>query len=278
MDPGLQHARILTGDKTRLLTLTKALRQELKRYDDAVSQRSDSDKLQRPRVVVFFQTEDEARAAIGPIRDSMWNEHRVCVLLPKTGFDPMRIMEEFTDGKTSLMIATPNSVRGLDFPALTHVYTMYLPFEDPREYIHLAGRVGRVGQMGSASGGGGRVVAILKEDDIEKMDDLSATLGFNVTEIELEEEESFGVELDDDNDNDDEEEAIKMKDVDEDRMKLERMRRYLEDTLTLVDSADGPQANIDVESTDVADDTESSDDENMDSSDADRFGSNSSFE
>jgi len=237
LDPGLQHGIVLTGERTRLLTLTKILRQELKRYDDAVSQGTESDKRQRPRVVVFFPTEEEARAAIGPIRDSMWNKHKVCVLLPKTGFDPMRIMEEFTDGKTNLMIATPNSVRGLDFPELTHVYTMYLPFDDPREYVHLAGRVGRVGQKGSKSGVGGQVVAILKEDEREKMYELSRNLGFKITEKEPLEEESFDIKLDEDNDSDDD---MELQDVDEDRMQLERMRRYLEDTLTLVDPADTP--------------------------------------
>lgn len=272
LDPGLQHGKILTGDKTRLLTLTKALRQELKRYDDAVLKAEDPDQIQRPRVVVFFPTEEEAREAIGPIRDSMWNEHKVCVLLPKTGFDPMRIMEEFTDGKTNLMIATPNSVRGLDFPSLTHVYTMYLPFEDPREYIHLAGRVGRVGQKGSKSGVGGRVAAIVKEDEVEKMNQLAKTLGFNISDIELEEEEGFDINLDEDNDDDDDAIDLDIEDVDEDRMKLERMRRYLEDTLTLVDSPDDPQPIVDVES---STDTAADDEDEDEGSDKDIYGSTS---
>mmetsp|Transcript_12560 Transcript_12560/g.18451 ORF Transcript_12560/g.18451 Transcript_12560/m.18451 type:complete len:721 (+) Transcript_12560:89-2251(+) len=267
LDPGLQHGKILTGDRTRLLTLTKALRQELKRYDDAVLKGTDPDEIQRPRVVVFFPTEEEAREAIGPIRDSMWNEHKVCVLLPKTGFDPMRIMEEFTDGKTNLMIATPNSVRGLDFPSLTHVYTMYLPFDDPREYIHLAGRVGRVGQKGSKSGVGGRVVAIVKEEEVGKMNQLAKTLGFNITDIELDEEEGFDINLDEDNEDDADNLDLDIEDVDENRMKLERMRRYLEDTLTLVDSPDDPQLIVDVESS-----TDNDEDEDTDS---DLYGLNS---
>jgi len=234
LDPGLQHERILTGDNTRLLTLTRALRKELRQFDDAMSKgTSDEKNIQRPRVVVFFPTEEEAQAAIEPIRDSMWNEHQVCVLLPQTGFAASRIMEQFTDGKTNLMIATPNSIRGLDFPALTHVYTMYLPFDDPREYIHLAGRVGRVGQMGSVKGVGGRVVTILKKDDVGKMDKLAATLGFNMTDIEIEDEEFADTKLviEDDSEGDGMDVL-----VDLDRKNVERMRRYLEDTLTLIDT------------------------------------------
>jgi superfamily II DNA/RNA helicase len=53
------------------------------------------------------------------------------------------MMQDFKDEKTSAMIATPNSVWGLDFPDSSHhVYTLYLPLDDPREYVHLAGRVG----------------------------------------------------------------------------------------------------------------------------------------
>lgn len=222
MDPGLRHSRVIAGDNTRLLTLTKLLRKELDAFEEA--QDEGDETVQRPRVVVFFPTEEEARAAIEPIRDALWNKHQVCVLLPKTGFDPARIMEEFTDGKTNLMIATPNSVRGLDFPALTHVYAMYLPFDDPREYVHLAGRVGRVGQMGSAKGSGGRVIAVLKQDEASKMDELAKNLGFEFTDIELDEDDAMVMSGDDD----------------ENAMDVEKMRRYLEDTLTLVTLTDDP--------------------------------------
>ena len=122
------------------------------------------------------------------------------------------------------MIATPNSVRGLDFPALTHVYAMYLPFDDPREYVHLAGRVGRVGQMGSAKGSGGRVIAVLKQEEASKMDELAKNLGFEFTDIELDEDDVVFLS-DDDDDNE---------------MDVEKMRRYLEDTLTLVTLTDDP--------------------------------------
>jgi superfamily II DNA/RNA helicase len=252
MDPGLRHMRVITGDNTRLLTLTKLLRKELDAFDKA-----DGDEtMQRPRVVVFFPTEEEARAAIEPIRDALWGKHQVCVLLPKTGFDPMRIMEEFTDGKTNLMIATPNSVRGLDFPELTHVYAMYLPFDDPREYVHLAGRVGRVGQMGSAKGSGGRVVAILKESEVERMDELAKNLDFTFTDIELEAEEA----------------VVMTEDDDENDMDIDKMRRYLEDTLNLVSLSDNPSSTtdvVDVEFSRTTDDDDEDDDDDDDDDDYD---------
>jgi hypothetical protein len=144
---GLQHQRLtVTNQINGLLVLTRLLRNELKRYEQLT---------QRPRVVVFFPDELSAKAAISPLRDALWGEHRLCVLLPTIGVSPLTMMEQFKLNQTSVMLATPNSVRGLDFPALTHVYTLYLPMNDPREYVHLAGRVG---QYGSSSGIGGYVV------------------------------------------------------------------------------------------------------------------------
>jgi superfamily II DNA/RNA helicase len=134
------------------------------------------------------------------------------------------MMQDFKNGETSVMIATPNSVRGLDFPDLSHVYTLYLPNDDPREYVHLAGRVGRVGQMGSVKGDGGHVVSILSEEDADKMADLAEELQFEFVDVEPLSEEFSRLSdeaLDD----------IEKEDVEE-------ARRILEDTMTLIDLAD----------------------------------------
>jgi superfamily II DNA/RNA helicase len=150
----------------------------------------------------------------------LWGEHKLCVLLPKTGFNPMTMMEQFKNDETTVMLATPNSVRGLDFPAVTHVYTLYLPMDDPREYVHLAGRVGRVGQMGSVRGSGGRVVSILKEDEAAKMETLAEELGFEFTDLELEPEMLIARTEDGE--------------VDLENADVDKMRRYLEDTMNLL--------------------------------------------
>jgi len=247
--PGLSHERVIVTNSTGLLTLTRLLRKELQDSEKSVAE---GKKTQRPRVVVFFPDEIQAKAAIEPLRDALWGEHLLCVLLPKTGVSPLTIMDQFKKNQTSVMLATPNSVRGLDFPALTHVYTLYLPTDDPREYVHLAGRVGRVGQYGRALGDGGHVVSILKEEEASKMDELAAKLGFKFKDIDAAEDVVKRCEdgsLD-----------IESADVD-------KLRRYLEDTMTLVNLAedlginegvtdaalDSDSNTIDVESTHVDD-------------------------
>jgi superfamily II DNA/RNA helicase len=135
-------------------------------------------------------------------------------------------MEQFKKNETSVMLATANSVRGLDFPALSHVYTLYLPMDDPREYVHLAGRVGRVGQEGCIAGSGGHVVSILKEEEADKMELLASQLGFEFVDIDpaldmlpLTEGGSLDVE----------------------NVDVEKMRRLLEDTYTFVKLEEDPE-------------------------------------
>jgi superfamily II DNA/RNA helicase len=218
LDPGLRHQRVRVGNETGLLVLARMLRKELENYD---TRRKENPNLQRPRVVVFFPNEAMAKKSIEPLRDALWGEHRVCVLLPKTGVQPLQMMEDFKKNETTVMLATPNSVRGLDFPAVSHVYTLYLPIEDPREYVHLAGRVGRVGQMGSVQGGGGQVISVLKDQDASKMDVLASELGFEFTDVVVNQDEDLFA-------------RTAEGEVDLDSVDVEKMRRYLEDTISLL--------------------------------------------
>lgn len=231
--PGLKHERVVVQNDTGMLVLTRLLRAELQRYEKAVAESSGTapqKAIQRPRVVVFFPDEPQARAAIEPLRDALWGEHKLCVLLPKTGVRPLDIMDQFKRDETSVMLATPNSVRGLDFPALSHVYTLYLPMDDPREYVHLAGRVGRVGQLGATLGDGGHVVSILKEEEANKMEVLAQTLGFEFTDLVL--DNDIGIPRTDDGS------------IDTEKLDVERLRRYLEDTMTFL-QADDPDVDMD---------------------------------
>lgn len=240
--PGLKHERVIVKKKdSTLLALTRLLRKELKGYE--LANEGSEKAAQRPRVVVFFPDETQARAAIEPLRDALWGEHLLCVLLPTTGVRPLTIMDQFKRNETSVMLATPNSVRGLDFPALTHVYTLYLP--DPREYLHLAGRVGRVGHRVE-----GHVISVLKEgEEANKMDELAKTLGFTFSDTEVPSEQAYSRSIDGQ--------------IDLDAVDVERVRRSLEDTLSLVelaeDSVVSESSAIDVAGTVVEDDNDDDD-------------------
>jgi superfamily II DNA/RNA helicase len=281
LDPGLRHERVLVSDNSGLLCLARMLRKELREYEIAnatlaanADSRGDSDvddlmkqlavlredtkdleedfgidsvfdsaktnsinALQRPRVVVFFPDEDEARDAIFLLRDALWGEHRLGVLLPKTGENPLTIMEAFKYGDISVLLATPNSIRGLDFPALTHVYTLFLPANDPREYLHLAGRVGRIGQQGSVRGQGGRVTTILDRKEASQFDRLAEFLGFDFNDVAPLQAEVTN------------------------ESNVEDMRRYLEDTITLLGTADASRDEPIINYSDELDESEVTEEE-----------------
>lgn len=250
MYKGLKHERaVVSSDKEVLLTLTRLLRRELQDSDQKALDAPNDAIIQRPRVVIFFPDEPRAKAAIEPLRDALWGEHRLCVLLPKTGVNPLTIMDQFKKNETSVMLATPNSVRGLDFPALTHVYTLYLPIEDPREYVHLAGRVGRIGQVGSVLGDGGHVISILPKDKADKMQALADALGFEFTDLDTD----FSSLIPKGEDGS----------MDTENTDVETMRRYLEDQVTLLELSEEPDFSntvVDVPSETVSDYDEKEDD------------------
>jgi len=83
-----------------------------------VATRIASKKIAYSRVVVFFANEEEARRCIPKLGDAMWGDFKLCVLLPNTGVSLFTIMDDFKSNQTSVMLATANSVRGLDFERL----------------------------------------------------------------------------------------------------------------------------------------------------------------
>ena len=56
----------------------------------------------------------------------------------------IQAMQDFRDNKATFLLATPAAARGLDLLAVTHVYNLSPP-RDAVEYLHRAGRVGRIG-------------------------------------------------------------------------------------------------------------------------------------
>ena len=58
-------------------------------------------------------------------------------------------LSDFRKGIIQMVIASEETMRGLDFKFLTTLYILEVP-QNPTEYLHLAGRVGRVGKVGAA--------------------------------------------------------------------------------------------------------------------------------
>ncbi|MES2154387.1 MAG: DEAD/DEAH box helicase [bacterium] len=60
-----------------------------------------------------------------------------------------RAMEDFRQGKATLLIATDVASRGIDVPEISHVVNYDIPTV-PEDYVHRIGRTGRMGRTGRA--------------------------------------------------------------------------------------------------------------------------------
>ncbi|MBS5937612.1 DEAD/DEAH box helicase [Clostridium sp.] len=58
-----------------------------------------------------------------------------------------KALEDFRKGKIQVLIASDVAARGLDIKGVTHVINLDIP-EDPKDYLHRSGRVGRAGETG----------------------------------------------------------------------------------------------------------------------------------
>ena len=61
----------------------------------------------------------------------------------------MKTLDSFRDGSLQLLIASDVAARGLDIPAVSHVFNFDLP-SHPEDYVHRIGRTGRAGRLGKA--------------------------------------------------------------------------------------------------------------------------------
>jgi superfamily II DNA/RNA helicase len=58
-------------------------------------------------------------------------------------------LDQFRKGEVSLLVASDVAARGLDIPAVSHIYNFDVPLH-PDDYVHRIGRTGRAGRSGTA--------------------------------------------------------------------------------------------------------------------------------
>ncbi|MFM7443852.1 MAG: helicase-related protein, partial [Tabrizicola sp.] len=61
----------------------------------------------------------------------------------------MKTLDGFRDGSVHLLVASDVAARGLDIPAVSHVFNFDVP-SHPEDYVHRIGRTGRAGRLGKA--------------------------------------------------------------------------------------------------------------------------------
>jgi len=88
----------------------------------------------------------------------------------------LRVMEMFAANRTSVLVTTADATRGLDFPQVTDVLNLGI-VGSPADYVHRAGRVGRVGQLAR-----GVVTSVLCAAEVGELLQLGRVLRFEPVE------------------------------------------------------------------------------------------------
>jgi superfamily II DNA/RNA helicase len=103
--------------------------------------------LNPPKAVVFAGEREEAEICAAKLKFHGFKAESIHGT--NTKLDRKRAMDEFRAGKIQLLIASDIAARGLDIEGITHIFSLNLP-EEPKDYLHRAGRTGRNGNAGVA--------------------------------------------------------------------------------------------------------------------------------
>ncbi|MFO1111053.1 MAG: DEAD/DEAH box helicase [Bradyrhizobium sp.] len=88
----------------------------------------------------------------------------------------MAALEQFRTGEVPLLVASDVAARGLDIPAVSHVFNFDVPHH-PDDYVHRIGRTGRAGRTGTA-------VSIVTSLDTKSMAAIEKLIGRQIPRAE----------------------------------------------------------------------------------------------
>ncbi len=122
------------------------------------------------RVMVFANRKDEVRR----IEERLTRDGIKAVQMSGDVPQHKRIkaLEDFREGRISVMVATDVAGRGIHVDGISHVINFTLP-ETPDDYVHRIGRTGRAGATGTS-------ISFAGEDDAYALPPIEALLGHKI--------------------------------------------------------------------------------------------------
>ncbi len=88
-----------------------------------------------------------------------------------------KAIEDFSEGKVRVLVATDVAARGLDIADLSYVVNFHLPFL-PEDYVHRIGRTGRAGKSGTA-------ISLVSPKDHKFLGNIEEVIGHKIEQINL---------------------------------------------------------------------------------------------
>lgn len=143
----------------RQATASETIEQGVAMFKPSRRERADSEKRALLRALIDGEGEKCTNAIIFCNRKS--DVDIVAKSLKKYGYDAApihgdldqsqrtRTLDAFRKGELKLLIASDVAARGLDIPAVSHVFNFDVPGH-PEDYVHRIGRTGRAGREGKA--------------------------------------------------------------------------------------------------------------------------------
>ncbi len=108
------------------------------------------------RAIVFINKSEELQLTAAKLK---YHHLSACDISGSSSKEERKkALEGFRKGDIKLLVASDIAARGLDIKGVTHIFNLDLP-EDPKGYLHRAGRTGRMGEPGT-------VVSIVTEREV----------------------------------------------------------------------------------------------------------------
>ena len=98
----------------------------------------------------------------------------------------METLQRFKDGEVQFMICSDVAARGLDIPAVSHVFNFDVP-SNPEDYVHRIGRTGRAGRSGKA-------FTLALPEEGKYLANVVNMLGIEIPEVALDDSASWSAE------------------------------------------------------------------------------------
>lgn len=133
------------------------------------------------RIIVFARTKYRTEECMESLRHAGYRAESIHS--DKSQFQRKRALENFSKGKTSILVATDVLARGIDVSGVDHVINFDLP-DCPEDYVHRIGRTGRAGEEGYA-------ISFVSRETRGALLDIERLIGKKIPSMDLE-----GFELD----------------------------------------------------------------------------------
>jgi ATP-dependent RNA helicase RhlE len=127
------------------------------------------------RIIVFTRTKSRSDLCTRRLREAGF--HAEAIHSNKTQGQRRRALENFSKGRTRILVATDVLARGIDVSQVGHVINYDLP-DCPEDYIHRIGRTGRAGEAGFA-------ISFVSPDAKDALRDIEKLIGVEIPSLSI---------------------------------------------------------------------------------------------